>query len=166
MFSQIISHTPVFIWFLLAFLIYRGVIALRPRDIEMRKLYIIPVVMLGLSLFDISGKFGFGFAFVIWSVSAFVVLALVLRYAAPSIKPSNTRGQVIVQGSMWPLVLMLGIFVTKYATSVVLVTQPQLYHSTAFVTLVCGVFGIFNGYLLGRLARDITSYHEFSSKDT
>jgi hypothetical protein len=58
-----------------------------------------------------------------------------------------------VRGSVMPLILMLAIFLTKYITSVVLVIQPQLAHQLAVAGAICLVFGVFNGVLLGRLAR-------------
>jgi hypothetical protein len=55
---QLLSHTPLYVWAILAFLVYRGTAAMRDREVEFRKLCIIPLVMLGLSLQDMSAKFG------------------------------------------------------------------------------------------------------------
>ena len=60
---------------------------------------------------------------------------------------------MLVRGSVMPLMLMLAIFLTKYITSVVLVIQPQLAQQLAVAATICLVFGVFNGVLLGRLAR-------------
>ena len=40
----ILSHTPSWVWVLLAFLVYRGVIAMRPRDVSPSRSLIIPVI--------------------------------------------------------------------------------------------------------------------------
>lgn len=40
----ILGHTPLWVWFLLAFLVYRGVAAMRPRDVSPSRGLIIPVV--------------------------------------------------------------------------------------------------------------------------
>jgi hypothetical protein len=59
MLQQILSHTPAYVWAILAFLVYRGVIASLDREVALKKLFIIPAVMLALSLHDLAGKFGF-----------------------------------------------------------------------------------------------------------
>jgi hypothetical protein len=164
MISQIFSHTPLFVWAILAFLVYRGVIALRTREVPMNKLYIIPVVMLALSLVDIAGKFGLdGMPFATWIVTAAATLALLVRFSAARVTPASTPGNVVVRGSVWPLVLMMAIFVTKYITSVAVAIQPALRLDARFSMVVCALFGIFSGYFLGRLARDLKAYHGFTT---
>ena len=53
--------------------------------------------------------------------------------------------------------MMMAIFMTKYATAVIMAIQPQLAGNMAFMLAVCALFGGFNGYFLGRLARDATA---------
>ena len=50
MLAQIILNTPVWVWALLMFLIYRGILASADREISLKKTFIIPVVMLALSV--------------------------------------------------------------------------------------------------------------------
>lgn len=164
MLKEIVTHTPIFVWALLAFLIYRGVIAMRTREVEMKKLFIIPVVMLVLSLVDVSAKFGSGAAFAIWLVATGITLALLLNFGAARVSPGATPGRVTVRGSVWPLVLMMAIFLTKYVTSVVMAVQPQLRHDTLFMTIACALFGVFSGYFLGRLVRDLKAFRSFATQ--
>lgn len=164
MLNQILSNTPVFVWAILAFLIVRGVIALRTRDVSMNKLFIVPIVMLLLGLFDIVGKFGItGLALASWLLPAAAMLALMRQYAGVSVSPTAAPGRVIVRGSPWPLALMMAIFFTKYVTSITVAIHPLLRHDTWFTVAVCALFGIFNGYLLGRLARDLRAYQGFAA---
>lgn len=165
MLNQILSHTPLFVWAILAFLIFRGVIALRTRDVAMNKLFIIPVVMLALSLFDIAAKFGLGgIGFATWAVTGAATLALLYKFGAARVAPAATPGHVVVRGSAWPLVLMMAIFLTKYVTSVAVAMQPHLRQDAAFSVAVCAMFGLFSGYFLGRLARDLKAYQVFSTQ--
>lgn len=164
MLNQIITHTPLYVWAILAFLIFRGVIALRTREVEMNKLFIIPIVMLALSLFDIAGKFGLGgMALATWMVAAALVLVLLFKFSAARIAPAATAGHVVVRGSAWPLTLMMAIFVTKYVTSVAMAVEPALRQNVGFTVVVCALFGIFSGYFLGRLARDVKAYRTFQA---
>ena len=163
MLNQIVTHTPLYVWAILAFLVFRGVIALRTREVAMSKLFIIPVVMLGLSLADIAGKFGLGgIGFATWLVTAAATLALLYNFGAARVAPTATPGHVVVRGSVWPLALMMAIFVTKYVASVVLAVQPQLHQSVTFTVVVCALFGLFSGYFAGRLARDVKAYQGFA----
>jgi len=163
MLHQILSHTPLYVWAILAFLIVRGVIALRTRDVAMNKLFIIPVVMLALSLFDVAAKFGLGgIGFATWAVTMAVTLALLVRFGAARIAPAGQPGHVVVRGSVFPLALMMAIFVTKYVTSIAVAVQPHLRENTVFTVAVCASFGLFSGYFLGRMARDLKAYRGFA----
>jgi hypothetical protein len=156
MLTQIITHTPLYVWAILAFLMYRGVIALRDREMAFGKMFIIPVIMLALSLQDISHKFGIdGMPLAAWAVAAVATGLLVARLGRSRVAPGATPGQVLVRGSRAPLVLMMAIFMTKYITAVAMAIQPQLIHVVPFATVACALSGCFNGYFMGRLGRDV-----------
>ncbi len=119
MLNQIFTHTPLYVWAILAFLIVRGVIALRTREVAMNKLFIIPIVMAVLSLVDVAAKFGLGgLGFAVWAATALVTVALLARFGGARVAPTGTPGRVTVRGSAFPLVLMMAIFVTKYVSSI------------------------------------------------
>lgn len=165
MLNQIITNTPVFVWAILAFLIVRGVIALRTREMSMNKLFIMPIVTLVLSLFDIQAKFGMGgVALATWLCATATTMALLVKFGAARVAPAATAGRVIVRGSVWPLVLMMGIFVTKYVTSIAVAVQPHLRQDVLFTVVVCALFGVFSGYFAGRLARDLKACREFAGQ--
>jgi len=58
MLRQIIVNTPIWVWGLLAFLIYRGFISSVDREIPLKRVLIIPLIMLALSVQDIVSTFG------------------------------------------------------------------------------------------------------------
>jgi len=158
MLTQIITHTPLYVWAILAFLVYRGVIALREREMAFGKMFIIPVIMLLLSLQDMSHKFGIdGLPLAAWALGAVVTGLLVARLGRPRVAASATPGHVVVRGSRAPLVVMMAIFMTKYTTAVAMAMQPQLAHLLPFAAGVCVLFGCFNGYFMGRLGRDVVA---------
>lgn len=155
---QIVSHTPLYVWAILAFLVYRGVAAMRTREITVRRLFVIPLVMLALSLQDIALKFGLGGSVLaVWGGAAAAVALLAWRLGGERIAIGAGAGRLRIAGSRAPLVMMLGVFAARYALSVTLAVQPQLVHEGAFVLAACGVLGLFNGYFLGRLARDLAA---------
>jgi hypothetical protein len=158
MLIQILTHTPIYVWAILALLVFRGVVALRDREMAMRKLFIIPLVLLALSLQDIAAKFGANpIALSAWAAGAVAVAAILLvrQTGAATVKPGNSAGMVLVRGSRAPLAMMMTVFFTKYVASVTLAMQPQLAGSGAFVVVTCALFGAANGYFLGGLLRDL-----------
>lgn len=164
MLNQILTQTPIYVWAILAFLIFRGVIALRTREVAMNKLFIIPIVMAVLSLVDVAAKFGLGgLGFAVWAATAAVTVALLARFGSARVAPAGTAGRVIVRGSVLPLVLMMAIFVTKYVSSVAVVMKPALLADGGFTTVVCVLFGLFTGYFVGRLARDLRACRGFDA---
>jgi hypothetical protein len=154
MLIQILTHTPLYVWAILAFLLWRGVAEMRDRELTLRRMLILPLVMLGLSLNDMALKFDLGAPLIAaWSAGCAAAMLLAWRLGRTRIAAGTAPDLVLVRGSVMPLILMLAIFLTKYITSVVLVIQPHLAHQLAVAATICLVFGVFNGVLLGRLAR-------------
>src|SRR5206468_8806047 len=57
MLMHMLTHIPLFVWAILAFLIVRGIMATREREANLRKLFVIPAVMLVMALQDIAMRF-------------------------------------------------------------------------------------------------------------
>jgi hypothetical protein len=165
MLQQILIHTPAYVWAILAFLIYRGVIASTDREVEFNKLFIVPAVMLALSLQDLAARFGLGgMVLLAWSAGAALSAGLVWKLSAARVVPGNRPGSVLLRGSWLPLALMMGVFCTKYAAAVLFAMNPQAQQNVVFIGLVCALFGIINGIFLGRLARDTSAYYQMHSR--
>jgi len=158
MLFQILAHTPVYVWGILAFLIYRGVLASREREMSVGRMLVIPILMLALSLQAIAMQFGVASgAMLAWAISA-ALAALSCRAsgvdrASAGVMPGTLR----IRGSWTPLVLMLTIFAVKYALAVALAIQPGLAGNALFAAAACGLLGLCNGCLLGRLAGDLAA---------
>lgn len=154
MIQQIVSHTPVYVWALLGFLLYRGYLASRDREVSLLKLSVIPVVMLALSLSGISanGALGGG-VWGVWAVGMLAGMALVWRLTSGDIAVDRASGTIHQRGSWLPLALMVAIFFTKYTVAVVSAMHPELPHSLPFAVGVTALYGVFNGVFIGRLAR-------------
>lgn len=165
MLIQILTHTPLYVWAILAFLVNRGVNAMRDREIEMRRLVIIPAVMLILSLQDIGTKFGLGgWALAAWALTTAAAALLTGLSGSTRVAVGATPGTVRVRGSRLPLVMMLAVFFTKYVASVTLAVAPQLRHDTLFVVAVCALFGVYNGWFVGRLAGDLAAWRTLPAR--
>lgn len=164
MLIQVLTHTPVYVWVILALLVYRGVVAMRERDMKIRTLFIIPIIMVALSLQDILAKFGgVILPLAAWACGAALMTLLVWKFSNEGVSAGAAPGSVRVHGSAVPLAMMLAIFLTKYMTTVTLVIQPHVRSDALFATVVCTLFGVFNGYFLGRLARSMKSWQSVTA---
>lgn len=162
MFQQIISHTPLYVWAILAFLVYRGMLASQDREVTLRTMAILPIVMTALALMGIHGAFGLdGMPALFWlaGVAGGAVLAWNLVNAA-DIGADPARGVLALRGSWAPMLLMLSIFVMKYAVAVSMGVVPALAHDTAFAAGVCALYGLFSGVFIGRLLRNLMVYRQ------
>ena len=162
MLQHIFSHTPLYVWAILAFLVYRGVLASRAREVTLRKLCIIPLVMLALSLSGVQGSFGFdGLAPFAWAAGALGGAALAwLLTDARKMTACPERASVQLSGSWLPLILMMSIFCMKYAVAVALAIVPAHAHAASFMLPVCLAYGCFSGLFLGGLLRTLAVYRQ------
>ena len=160
MLQHIFSHTPLYVWAILGFLVYRGVLASRAREVSLRKLCIIPLVMLVLSLSGVYGSFGLaGSAPFAWLLGAVAGAALAWTLADPrKIVAIPARASVQRPGSWLPLILMMSIFCMKYAVAVTLAIAPATAHASGFSVPVCLAYGGFSGIFLGGLLRTVSAY--------
>ncbi|NHZ91900.1 hypothetical protein F2P45_23260 [Massilia sp. CCM 8733] len=159
MLIQILTHTPLYVWAILALLVYRGVVAMRDREMAIRKLFIIPAIMLALSLQDIAAKFGAALLPLgAWAGAMVAVMLLVWKFSSAGASAGATPGSMRVHGSAVPLAMMMAIFFTKYLTAVTLAVSPGASHNALLPALVCALFGVFNGYFLGRLAGQLMTW--------
>jgi hypothetical protein len=162
MLQHIFSHTPLYVWAILGFLVYRGVLASRAREVTLRKLCIIPLVMLALSLCGVHGSFGFdGVAPFAWAIGALAGAALAWMLAdARKIVAIPGRASVQHAGSWVPLTLMMSIFCMKYAVAVTLAITPAYAQAPGFMLPVCLAYGGFSGIFLGGLLRTVAVYRQ------
>jgi len=159
MLLQILTHTPIYVWAILALLVYRGIAASRDREMPVSKLFIIPAILLALSLQDLAARFGLGaLTMAAWTVAALAGAALTWTLTSARTTRGATPGSVMVRGSWTPLASMMSVFLTKYTLAVLLAMNPQASQQTLVIVLVSGLFGILNGVFIGRLTRDAGSY--------
>jgi len=154
MLQQIVSHTPVYVWGILGFLVYRGMIASRDRSLAVREVFILPVVMLLLGLQSTANGFGLelptGAA---WLAGLAAGIACMWRRAGNGMALDRPAGTVQLRGSWLPMVLMMTIFVGKFAVALALASLPALRSNLAFALPVCAAFGALSGAFMARPLR-------------
>ncbi|TWO69520.1 hypothetical protein FN976_19745 [Caenimonas sedimenti] len=154
----VIARTPTWVWGLLAALLALGISQLRARHASLVRIAIMPIAMAGFALFSMAADFrasgALAWALGAWLAAAALVSALI-GVAAPA---AGTRYDAAsrtfaLPGSAVPLLLILGIFLTKYVVGIELAMQPALKTDFGFAVSISALYGVFNGLFTGRAVR-------------
>jgi len=152
---QILTHTPLWVFVLFFGLVYLGYVQSRTRRVSRNRLIVLPVAMLGWSLYSVWSTFDAHLtALAAWACAWGAVVAIGLA-RGPSRSASYDAGtaQFTVAGSWVPLALMMGIFFFKYAVAVVHATNHGLLDTIVAVVVVAGTYGVFSGLFMARAVR-------------
>lgn len=158
--ATIVQKTPLWVWGLLAALLWLGISQLAQRQASAGRVLLMPVAMAGLSAYGLVSAFGAAGSaasvFAIWLAAAalLAVASLALWPRPPSGASYDAASRSFkLPGSAAPLALILGIFLTKYLVGVELALQPALAHDTAFALEIAALYGLCNGLFAARAAR-------------
>ena len=160
MLFTIVQHTPSWVWLLLAALIWLGASQLFARSAGLRRVLLMPIAMAIFSAWGVGSAFGAApqLAGVLgaWLAVACAVAGLLLWiFRAPPAgahyDAANQRFEL--PGSAWPLLLIVGIFLVKWAVGVELALQPPLAQDNLFALQIALVYGVFNGVFAARTGR-------------
>ena len=162
---EAIRYTPVWVWVLLAFLIWRGLSATRATTGPLWRFAIVPVA---IGLWGLSGlalRYPAGAASVgIWLAGLAIGGLLAWQSAAGvALQVDRARGRVTVPGTWSVLALVLAIFAVKYWFGYRLGTNPALALEPSFYFADIGFSGLATGGLAGRFARYAALYRSAPS---
>lgn len=154
--GTILSRTPPWVWGLLAGLVALGSTQLRDRNASLLRVSIMPVAMTGFSLYGTLSAFG-GSSLLpqllaAWTAAAAMAYAPIAFFPVDARYDAATRTYAL-RGSVVPLLLILAIFLVKYAVGVELAMAPRLVQDGPFVLTVAALYGGFSGVFIGRAAR-------------
>ncbi|WP_436041500.1 DUF6622 family protein [Pseudoxanthomonas sp. LjRoot143] len=153
--TQILTHTPLWVFGLFFGLVYLGYLQSRTRLVSRHRLIVLPVAMTGWSLFAVWSAFGaHPIALVAWAGAWLAVVGISLaRGPSRGASYSPVSKRFMVTGSWLPLALMMGIFFAKYAVAVVHAIAPSVLEFGTAIATVCGVYGFFSGMFMARAVR-------------
>lgn len=162
-----VTHTPIWVWVLFGFLIWRGIDASRPGTTKLRRLAIIPGLLTVWGLHSLVTQFPLGPA----SISTYL-LTLVAGAAAgwtmvggTPVRADKHKGLIRLPGSWSVLVLILAIFAVKYTFGYLYATDPALAQHPGFYLSDIGASGLITGAFLGKLARYAALYRAAPHED-
>jgi alpha-beta hydrolase superfamily lysophospholipase len=149
---QVFARTPPWLYILFLALVAIGVSQLAARRVGFKRAMLVPSAMIGLSISGVASGFAaLPVALLAWGLAAAAATVLLL-VKAPRVGTEYevTTGCFAIPGSTLPLVLIIGIFFTKYTVGVMLVYAPQLAHQMSFALPVSALYGIFSGVFVGQ----------------
>jgi hypothetical protein len=152
---QIILHTPKWVFAAFVLLLWLGCKQLMSGSVSLAKVTVMPIAMTGLSLAGVISAFGDSpGALLGWAVAAAALILVVLQQALPaSTCYDRSAREFQVAGSAVPLVLMMGIFFTKYVVGVALAMHPELRQQASFAVAIPMLYGAFSGIFAARAVR-------------
>ena len=155
MFVQVVAHTPLWVWGLLTLFIALGLAQSVARKVSLRRVIWLPLAMTALSLHGtLSVLQADQWIWVLWLGAAVATMAWFASSDLPAgvgFEPSTRTFSL--PGSWEPLVLMMGIFMTRYAVAVVLALHPALTHDVASAAIASSLYGAMSGVFIGRMVR-------------
>src|SRR5579883_3586580 len=131
---QIISHTPVYVWILLVYLLRGGWKARQTYTISWKTLCIMPLVMLVWSIYSVLVRYGEIVPICLWAMSTALGIRLgSLMIRSIDLKFDKQQHLVKVSGNWTPLLLSGIIFSLRYFLGATYALHPELIGNTVFL---------------------------------
>lgn len=152
--SQVLSHTPVWVWAILATVTVIGLRLLADNTVGARRLALVPVVLGAYSLAGATQAFGLQLPVIAgWMAGLGGVVALGLSLPRPVKARALGDGTYRVAGSVWPLLTMWSVFGVRYVSTVTLLLHPEWAHGSAFSLAMPFLYGALSGVFAARALR-------------
>jgi hypothetical protein len=152
---QILTHTPLWAFALLAFLVWQGIKAMRPRTVTVWRSLIVPAVFIVWGLSRLLSRQDYAWPLVTWVAAAAVLLVIGLLTARP-FELDHTTGEIKRPGSWVPLIRNVTVFALQYTVAVIAAVDPHDATTAAIVGRV--ISGGTTGYFLGRTIALLRQY--------
>jgi len=155
MMMQILVHTPRWVFVLFFVLVYLGIKQFVARSVDFGRASVLPLAFLGLSLYGVVSGFSTQpLALLAWALAVALACVAVITSELPAGTAYDAaKRRFLLPGSPVPLVLMMGIFFTKFAAGVTLASAPHMAQELSFALPIAAMYGAFSGVFLGRAMR-------------
>lgn len=151
---EVVRHTPVWAWGILAAIVVLGALQMRDHATSRLRLLAMPLGMGGYSLWGAAAAFGVQAPVLLaWTAGLTIALVSNARAGRPGQVRADRDGGFTLPGSPLPLLLMLAVFVLRYAIAVSLVLHPQWRVEAGFALPASVAGGFLSGLFAARARR-------------
>ena len=150
---DILTHTPVAVWAVLAALVLLGLRQTRTQTMSAARVWIVPAVVGAASLAGaLRGFAGAGelLTGACWAAGAALGVASNRSLDLPRRVSANADGSFTIGGSIAPLLLFVGVFMVRYVVNVALAIAPALSSNPAAAAAAAIAYGFTAGLLAAR----------------
>src|SRR2546430_16380352 len=121
---QILTHTPIWVFPLFAYLVWLGIKAMRPRTVTIWRSLIVPAVFIIWGLSRLLSSRDYAWPLVTWLAAAAVLLVVGLL-TARTFELDHTTGEIKRPGSWVPLISNVTVFALQYTVAVIAAVDPH-----------------------------------------
>ena len=152
MFLEIVKNTPIWVFVLFIGLVFLAYSQSKDRVINIKRVLILPIAMILLSIFGVFSAFGLSFiAILLWFFGIGVALLFGLKLAFPkNIKYNMEEKSYFIPGSWTPMFFIMTIFFTKYFVGVVIAKHLAILATLEFICIISFLYGLLSGVFLSR----------------
>ncbi|MCO7498486.1 DUF1453 domain-containing protein [Stenotrophomonas maltophilia] len=159
MLQQIVSQTPAWVWLLLAFLVTRGIAAMKPGETSLQKLAVVPALFTVWGAWSISHRYGVSWsAWGKWLAGIGTGAALGwLLLGHVKLTLDGATGKLWRNADFSLLPLLLITFLVKYGFEVAFAVSPPLIANAGASAAYLLLSGGFTGLFIGKYCRYLAS---------
>ncbi|GIZ18732.1 hypothetical protein [Citrobacter europaeus] len=162
-----LEHTPVWVYLLFVFLLYRGIKARTPATVTLEKLALIPAIFLFWDIYDlITYRDPTFITYIQWVIG--IISGAIIGYML--INPSRlSRGSaprsIHRPADYSALPFMLLAFSVKYVLGVLNAVSPDVLRQPAMSAMAIITGGIFAGVFVGKFSRYVSVWLRLRGQD-
>ncbi|MBI5346495.1 MAG: hypothetical protein HZB76_05075 [Chlamydiae bacterium] len=166
-FIEIIKTIPWFAWLLFFYVILKGVKALRPQVLSIKKVFVVPLIFVVLGINGLMMKQNLTFLHVAIWMGMFTISAyLIWRHMRPlKVQSDKQKGLIQLPANASTLVLLLSFFVSKFTFGFLSATHPELKANLFFYLSDIMISGLVCGLSFGRLISLLMKFFKSSHVD-
>tara|TARA_R110001583_G_scaffold19176_1_gene75359 strand:- start:950 stop:1471 length:522 start_codon:yes stop_codon:yes gene_type:complete len=150
--SEIISHTPTWVFIVFFTLLVLGFMQTKERIVNVKAVFILPIAMVIFSFMGVYSVFNLSFLpLALWLLGLISTSVVGIKLGIPkSVSYSAQDEKLTIPGSKVPLMFMMAIFFTKYFVGFAVARDLPLIHGFNFLIIISLAYGIFSGIFLSR----------------
>ena len=163
---EIIAHTPLWVWPLLAASLWLGWQVSKTRVVTLPRLIILPATIFTMSIMTLLSLGPNGFGIPIWAGSVLIGITLGwFSYRNNDFAIDREHGLLKLPGEWKTVGLIVVIFAFRFYWSYKLATAPELVAISTATTSYIGFNGMLSGIFIGWQLRCFHLYRTASSED-